>query len=74
MRLISMTLALILLLSLGIPANAAEVLPETSPAPTETPAPSESPTPEEKPEDESFTMDLSIVGVCLLATYKGGYY
>lgn len=74
MRLISMTLALMLLLSLGIPANAAEVLPETSPAPTETPAPSETPAPEEKPEDESFTIDLSIVGDCMLATYKGGYY
>lgn len=87
MRLISITLALMLLLSLGIPAGAAEVLPETPPAPVESPAPTEpevpaeppaptvteTPAPAEEPENESFTIDLSIVGDCMLATYMGGY-
>ena len=28
----------------------------------------------EEPEDTSFTIDLSVVGDCMLATHKGGYY
>lgn len=49
---------------------------QTSPA---APGPAESAVPEgtgapETPEDAPFTIDLSIAGDCLLATYRGQYY
>ena len=56
------------------------VAPEEEETPAETveaPPAAETPPvkePEPEPEDTSFTIDLSIVGDCMLATYKGQFY